>query len=125
MINTYNRGFGLARGLESLITDIMDTEFYPHVWSHCSSRSAHITKEDDKYLLEVDVPGHNKKTLDIKVLDGVLRVLSLKDDKKELCQTALDKSVDIDKITAKTEDGILYVTLPKSKKSSGKVIEVA
>ena len=125
MTNTYNRGFGLVRGLESLITDIMDTEFYPHVWSHCNSRSAHITKEDDNYLLEVDVPGHNKKTLDIKVLDGVLRVLSLKDDKKELCQTALDKSVDIDKITAKTEDGILYVTLPKSKKSSGKVIEVA
>tara|TARA_Y100000310_G_scaffold345017_1_gene461196 strand:- start:1803 stop:2180 length:378 start_codon:yes stop_codon:yes gene_type:complete len=124
MTNTYNHGFGLVRGLESLITDIMDTEFYPHVWSHCSSRSAHITKEDNNYLLEVDVPGHNKKNLDIKVLDGVLRVLSLKDNKKELCQTALDKSVDVDKITAKTEDGILYVTLPKSKKSSGKVIEV-
>ena len=124
MTHTYNRGFGLVRGLESLITDIMDTEFYPHVWSHCASRSAHITREDDKYLLEVDVPGHNKKNLDIKVLDGVLRVLSLKDDKKELCQTALDKSVDVDKITAKTEDGILYVTLPKSKKSSGKAIEV-
>jgi HSP20 family molecular chaperone IbpA len=51
-------------------------------------------------------------------------VLSKKDDKKELCQTALDKSVDIDKIKARTEDGILYVTLPRAKKSSGKVVEV-
>ena len=32
--------------------------------------------------------------------------------------------VDIDKIKARTEDGILYVTLPRSKKSSGKVVEV-
>tara|TARA_Y100000310_G_C20583846_1_gene764376 strand:+ start:377 stop:754 length:378 start_codon:yes stop_codon:yes gene_type:complete len=124
MTNTYKNGFGLVRGLESLITDIMDTEFYPHVWSHCSSRAAHISKEDDRYLLEVDVPGHNKKTLEIKILDGVLRVLSTKDDKRELCQTALDKSVDVDKIEARTEDGILYVTLPRKKKSSGKVIEV-
>jgi HSP20 family molecular chaperone IbpA len=124
MINTRSN-FGLVKWLEDLSTDIMDTEFYPHVWSHCSSRSAHISKEDDQYLLEVQVPGHNKKTLEIKVLDNVLRVLSTKDDKKELCQTALDKSVDVDKITAKTEDGILYVTLPKSKKSSGKVVEVA
>jgi HSP20 family protein len=102
----------------------MDTEFYPHVWSHCTSRTAHLSREEDSYLLEVQVPGHNKKNLEIKVLDNVLRVLSQKDDKKELCQTALDKSVDVDKIEARTEDGILYVTLPRTKKSSGKVIKV-
>jgi len=124
MTNTYNSGFGLIQNLENLVTDIMDTDFYPHVWSYRSHRAAHIKKEDDKYLLEVEVPGHNKKTLEIKVLDGVLRVLSKKDDKKELCQTALDKSVDVDKIEARTEDGILYVTLPKTKKSSGKVIDL-
>ena len=123
MINTRSN-FGLVKWLDDLTTDIMDTEFYPHVWSHCDSRSAHLSKEDDKYLLEVQVPGHNKKNLEIKILDGVLRVLSTKNDKKELCQTALDKSVDVDKIEARTEDGILYVTLPRNKKSSGKVVEV-
>jgi HSP20 family protein len=123
MIDTRSN-FGLVKWLEDLTTDIMDTEFYPHVWSHCTSRTAHLSREEDSYLLEVQVPGHNKKNLEIKVLDNVLRVLSQKDDKKELCQTALDKSVDVDKIEARTEDGILYVTLPRTKKSSGKVIKV-
>jgi HSP20 family molecular chaperone IbpA len=123
MIDTRSN-FGLVKWLEDLTTDIMDTEFYPHVWSHCTSRTAQLSREEDSYLLEVQVPGHNKKNLEIKVLDNVLRVLSQKDDKKELCQTALDKSVDVDKIEARTEDGILYVTLPRTKKSSGKVIKV-
>ena len=123
MIDTRSN-FGLVKWLEDLTTDIMDTEFYPHVWSHCTSRTAHLSREEDSYLLEVQVPGHNKKNLEIKVLDNFLRVLSQKDDKKELCQTALDKSVDVDKIEARTEDGILYVTLPRTKKSSGKVIKV-
>ena len=60
MINTRSN-FGLVKWLEDLTTDIIDTEFYPHVWSHCASRSAHLSKEDDKYLLEIQVPGYNKK----------------------------------------------------------------
>ena len=122
MINKYN-SFGLVKDLENLVGEIFDGDFHPHVWSYRSNRAATIKKEEDKYLLQVEVPGYNKNSLEIKVIDSVLRVLS-KEDQKELCQTALDKSVDIDKIKARTEEGMLYVTLPKTVKSSGKVIKV-
>ena len=72
MINTRSN-FGLVKWLEDLTTDIVDTEFYPSRMEPLLKREAPTShKKMIKYLLEVEVPGHNKKSLEIKVLDGVL-----------------------------------------------------
>ncbi len=102
------------------------------------------TREDDKaYILEVDLPGIDKK--DIKVnIDPENRTLTISGERKfknkvkkedyykiessygKFMRTfSLPENVDIDKIDAKNENGVLNITLPKVKKESKEVKEIA
>ncbi len=101
------------------------------------------TREDDKaYLIEVDLPGIKKE--DIKVnIDQENNTLTISGERKfkdeikkedyykiessygKFMRTfSLPDNINIDDIGAKTEDGILHLTLPKIKKEEKEVKEI-
>ncbi|WP_456323668.1 Hsp20/alpha crystallin family protein [Hydrogenimonas sp.] len=101
------------------------------------------TREDkDAYVVEVDLPGVKKE--DIKVnIDPEKRTLTISGERKfkeevkkddyykiessygKFMRTfALPENVDADNIDAKTEDGVLTITIPKVKKEEKEVKEI-
>ena len=87
-----------------------------------------IYEENDEYHIEMDIPGYDKKDINIEVKDGYLTVKASKETedkeetknyiRRERVVGSFTKSfalgdVDTDKIDAKFENGILNVTIPK------------
>jgi len=88
-----------------------------------------IKAADDAYGLEVFVPGVARDAVEIDVDQGALEVIARRrwkapDEWTEVFRETpeadfrlvldLDEVVDVDKITAVLEDGVLRVTLPKA-----------
>jgi len=99
---------------------------------------ANILETADGYLLEAEMPGVNKEGLEVTVENGELVIVGRRSD-KELPGTAiyregrpldfrrvfdLDPSIDTGKITAKMEQGILTLTLPKAEEVKPRRIKV-
>ncbi len=101
------------------------------------------TREDENaYVVEVDLPGVKKE--DIKVnIDQEKRTLTVSGERKfkeevkkedyykiessygKFMRTfSLPENVDAENIDAKTEDGVLHITLPKVKKEEKEVKEI-
>ena len=87
-----------------------------------------IYEKDNKYHIEMDVPGYDKKDINIEVKDGYLTVSASKeqeekDEKKnyirrERVYGSFSRSfalgdVDIENIDAKFDKGLLTITIPK------------
>lgn len=87
-----------------------------------------IYEENDEYHIEMDIPGYDKKDINIEVKDGYLTVKASKETedkeesknyiRRERVVGSFTKSfalgdVDTDKIDAKFENGILNITIPK------------
>ncbi|BDY13181.1 Hsp20/alpha crystallin family protein [Hydrogenimonas cancrithermarum] len=101
------------------------------------------TREDENaYVVEVDLPGVKKE--DIKVnIDPEKRTLTISGERKfkeevkkedyykiessygKFMRTfSLPENVDVENIDAKTEEGVLHITLPKVKKEEKEVKEI-
>ena len=87
-----------------------------------------VIEEDDKYLLEVEVPGFSKDNLEISFDEGYLIINAKKEDSTEdtnLKYVRRERStenakrsyyfgeVNYESISASFEDGILKVVIPK------------
>ena len=99
-----------------------------------------ITKHDQAYRMEVELPGVKKSDIELTVDEGVLTITGEK--KRRFKDTndswtersygtferriALPKHVDSDKVEADFEDGVLLISLPlKEKSKRGRKIELA
>jgi HSP20 family protein len=88
-----------------------------------------IFEKDDKYVVKAEMPGIKPEDVDISIIGDLL---TLKGEKKEESETKeeeyyrremsygsfvrsirLPSSVNVDKVSASCEDGILEITLPK------------
>ena len=94
----------------------------------------------DTYDIEIDLPGVNKDEIELKVEDDYLTVNAIRKTKNEvkeedyyLCESnyglisrsfVLPKDVDRDKISAKYEDGRLYITLEKEDSRKARNISI-
>ena len=87
-----------------------------------------IYEENGEYHIEMDIPGYDKKDINIEVKDGYITVKASKETedkeesknyiRRERVVGSFTKSfalgdVDTDKIDAKFENGILNITIPK------------
>ena len=94
-----------------------------------------IYEKDGIYNIEMDIPGFDKKDVKIEVEDGYLTVSAKKSEKhedkdkhyikKERFYGSCKRSfyigdVNNEEITAKFEDGILHIEVPKENKENGK-----
>ncbi|OQA88448.1 MAG: 18 kDa heat shock protein [Lentisphaerae bacterium ADurb.Bin242] len=85
--------------------------------------AADIIDEEHDAILSLEVPGANAKTVTVEVKNQLLTV----EAKSTLCHCGapllykrsfqLSDAVDVEHITAKTQDGVLTLTLPKSERA--------
>jgi len=94
----------------------------------------------DTYDIEIDLPGVDKKDIELKIEDDYLTVNAIRRMKKEvkeedyyLCESnyglisrsfVLPKDVDRDKISAHYEDGRLYISLEKEEARKARSISI-
>ena len=94
----------------------------------------------DTYDIEVDLPGVKKDEIELKIEDDYLTVNAVRKTKSEvkeedyyLCESSfglisrsfvLPKDVDRDKISARYEDGRLYISLEKEEARKARSISI-
>lgn len=100
-----------------------------------------VVENDDAFLVSIDVPGVDRKDLEISVADNVLTVKGEKKDsrnrkdrkyfRKESWEGSFQRTlslpagVDSDKISAKLTDGVLSISLQKREEAKPKQISVS
>lgn len=92
-----------------------------------------LYEDDDHFFVRVELPGVKKKDLNLELNDGTLTVgFERSSDSKEDSPegtvwkraVTVPDGVDAGKVSAKLEDGILTVTLPKSEARKPRKISV-
>lgn len=89
-----------------------------------------ILESNDGVTMWFEVPGANSRSVDIEVKDGVMAmkaVSSLRRNGKSLVfkrRFQLADGVDVEKISAKTQDGVLVLSIPKSEEAKVHKIKV-
>ncbi len=99
-----------------------------------------IREEDARFVLYVDVPGINPDQIDITFENGVLTLKGQREHIREEEQNSykrvervrgsfmrrftLPDTVDGEGITARTENGVLQVSVPKGEKAQPRRIEI-
>ncbi len=117
---------------------LFDDDFFPVVNTRSASLPAVNIREDDKrFILDLAVPGMDKKDLKIDINEDVLTVSSESkhesEDNREgykrkefsyssFCRSfQIPENVNSEKIEANYRDGILTVTLPKMEEDRNKI----
>ena len=94
--------------------------------------AADLFEDDDHYFARVELPGVKKGDLSLELNDGTLLIGFERDSKADENQESavwkravtVPDGVDAAKVSAKLEDGILTVTLPKSEARKPRKISV-
>ena len=88
-----------------------------------------LEQKDDGYTLVAQVPGLSKEDITMSVENNILKISGQKEISKNL-STTIDKEFKIgndvnqSKISAKVENGVLYIDLPKAKDKTAKIIKI-
>ena len=107
----------------------------------CMMPNADVYETEDAYVFEFELPGFKKDDVKVKVEDNVLTVSSeVKEEKKEekdknyhiverrygafKRQFSLPENVDVEKIDAKFENGVLKLKVQKKEEEKKKAIDV-
>jgi len=97
-----------------------------------------ITETGDSFVLEAEMPGVNKEGLEITLEGNELTILGRRAPENMNAHLVyresrpfdyrrvfeIDPSIDSSKISARMEQGVLYLTLPKAEKVKPRKIEV-
>jgi HSP20 family molecular chaperone IbpA len=99
-----------------------------------------IRQEEDRYVLEADLPGMTEKDVDIRVDRDVMVITSRKEEQKEEKEEGylvrerrrasfqrsfvLPEDIDRNKIDARFHEGTLVVEMPRTEKTRPKQIPV-
>src|SRR5210317_1867593 len=103
--------------------------------------SVDIEEEDDRYLIKADLPGVDKKDIDVKLENGVLSIRGEKQTEKETGKGTkrhrterfhgtfarsftLPDAVKAEKVDASYKDGVLSLTIPKAEEAKPKSINI-
>jgi HSP20 family protein len=121
-----------------LWSSLFDDDFFPVVSQRNTSMPAVNIKEDEKkFILDLAVPGIDKKDLKIEMHEDVITISSENKNEKEethdgfkrrefsyssFCRSFyLPDNVNKEKIEASYKDGILTVELPKEEEEKTKI----
>jgi HSP20 family protein len=93
-----------------------------------------IRETDDVYMLETEMPGINKEDIELIREDGILTIaVKAKEPENtegymrrervygDLKRSFALKNIDEETISAKLENGVLFVTLPKQKHNTSRI----
>ncbi|MDA8427240.1 MAG: Hsp20 family protein [Treponema sp.] len=122
-----------------LLNSVFDEDFFP-----AASRKPvmDVREEDNRYVIEAELPGLSEKDIKLELKDGVLSLsTSAKEEKKEENKDLkwlrrerrefsfersfeLPEDADGEKIDARFKDGLLVVDLPKKPETAPRVVPV-
>ncbi len=124
----------------SLFEDTLNRFFSDNLAARPWSPSVDISETQDALLLTADLPGVKLEEIDLKLEDGTLTLSGRREFEKKEEKGAyhriersygsfqrafsLPDSVDVDKVSASMENGVLKVTLPKKEVAKPKTIKV-
>ncbi len=140
-IQKYNNPLSLLEQLQREMASVFNT---PSVESNFSTEewapAVDIKETDNEFVIHADLPGVKSEDIDVTAEDGILTIKgereSNKTQEKEnykrierfsghfLRRFTLPDSADLEKISAKTKDGVLELVIPKVEKVKPKRIEV-
>jgi len=120
------------------IPGLFDDDFFPVLTGRTSSMpSVNIREDEKKYILDLAVPGMDKKDLKIDLNEDLLTISSeIKNEKEEngdgykrkefsyssFCRSfQIPENVNKDSIEANYKDGVLTVSLPKAEEEKQKL----
>jgi HSP20 family protein len=121
-----------------LWSSLFDDDFFPVMSQRNTSMPAVNIREDEKrFVLDLAVPGIDKKDLKIEIHEDVLTISSENKNEKEETQDGfkrrefsyssfcrsfyLPENVNKEKIAANYKDGILTVEIPKEEEEKAKL----
>jgi HSP20 family protein len=134
----FYRPFGLLHGMDELVREMWDT-WRPFTMEQSLVPHTDMYEEKDKLVIETELPGIDKKDLDVS-LEGDR--LTIKAEKKEevvddvthhtreryygryFRSVTLPYPVKADKISASFDNGVLELRLPKAGEVKAKTIEI-
>ena len=96
-----------------------------------------LTETKNEFVVNAEIPGMEPDEIEISLSEGMLTIKGEKKQEKEenyhlierrfgslVRSIPLSRGVESDKISASYKDGILRITLPKSKKAKKKVVKI-
>ena len=91
-------------------------------------KNAAVEKTEKEFILTTELPGFKKEDVKISTENNILKITAkrnrlIKQEEYEKSYS-LEDSIDIEKITAKLEDGILTIKLPFKEKAKPNVITI-
>jgi len=134
----------LNRWKPTLLDELFDDRWFNFDTFNQTFPAVNTIEMDNQYLLEIAVPGMDKKDFEIEIQNDLISISSISKQEKEVKDNlnynrqefnynsfhrtfSLPKEVDQSKIKAIYSNGILNITLPKLKEvisKSKKLIEV-
>lgn len=116
-----------TRRNNDLFEEAFDSLFRPfYIDSESSFMKTDISQTDKDYVMEVEMPGFDKKDIELKFESGYITISAKKQADKEANYIRRERAVscsrsyymgdvDEEQIKAKYEHGVLTVTIPKQK----------
>jgi len=125
--------------IDSLFSDVFDDFFTGNALARPymaqANKNAQVINRDEDWQIVFAVPGVKKDEVEIKIDDHILTVSysnKKEDDRYNFVSSFsrswnVDRDVDVSKIAANHEDGILSITVPKpeNKKRVTRVIDIS
>ena len=135
-------GWGLFGDVDNIVNGFFRAPMTPSLDTSVRLPAIDISETDSAYLVKTDLPGMRKQDLDITIDDGVLTInaehVEETDEKKNGRLIRQERSygkfsrrlrigtdVDDKKVTAKYQEGILSLTLPKEETARPHRVKVA
>lgn len=81
-------------------------------------------KEDDRYMIEIDVPGFGKDDIDIQISDNIMSLKGEKGKRIVDYSVEIPEKTDYTKGEATIKDGVLKVVLPVAESSKPRQITI-
>ncbi|WP_400240059.1 Hsp20 family protein [Methanobrevibacter smithii] len=139
MTEDLSRGFDdLQEGIKS-IQKIIDQKIDDYKKATIHSLDVDLIETEEKYYLKVDVPGIKKEEIDIEAGDKDISIVAtfkpfteeieedktvlISDIKQGKCSKSIrfSNNIEIDKISAKFNNGTVLITIPKLKTPKNKI----
>ena len=120
----------------NIMDDFFNNDFFPANSFKYNTFKIDVKDSDTEYLIEAELPGIEKEEVNLDYNDGVLVISvekneEVKEEKenyihKERRVAAMKRALQLkdvkeEEISAKLENGVLKITLPKSQKANSKV----
>lgn len=115
--------------LKTFFDETLNLDYESLIHNNHSDFDEYITKDDDNYYVQLCLPGLIKDDLKIVVTKDLITISLDKKDYRFVKpfnkKYMLPKDSDFEKITAKLENGICNIIIPKDKIKSGeRLVEI-